>query len=132
MDNVQFIENVKNLCQSKNVTVKQCLEDCHINRNFMYDTKNGKKPSIEVIETLSDYFNVSADYLLGRTENIQSYSNNNFSNSTNIAFGKQSVVNGATEHDEIETELLKNFRKISFPDKLRFVSDVMKKAEDKE
>jgi len=37
-------------------------------RNTIYNLKNSK-PSTERISEIADYFNVSTDYLLGRTDN---------------------------------------------------------------
>ncbi|MGN0469933.1 MAG: helix-turn-helix domain-containing protein [Acutalibacteraceae bacterium] len=75
MDNTQMAETIKQLCKTKKITVKSLLDICDINRNFMYDLKNNKKPSVEILEKIADYFNVSIDYLLGRT-NTPKFENN--------------------------------------------------------
>ena len=43
-------EKIKILCKTKKITVKLLLENCNINRNFIYDLKNNNKPSIETLE----------------------------------------------------------------------------------
>ena len=70
MNNIYLIDNITRLCKSKKVTKKKCLEDCDINRNFIYDTKNGKKPSIETLITLANYFETSIDELIGRQPSL--------------------------------------------------------------
>lgn len=69
MDNNYFKDTVKKLCKRNNITVKKLLEEININRNFFYDMqKRDVKPSIESIEKIADYLNVSIDYLVGRTD----------------------------------------------------------------
>ena len=66
-------EKIKILCKTKKITVKLLLENCNINRNFIYDLENNNKPSIETLEKIADYFDCSTDYLLGRTDNPDSH-----------------------------------------------------------
>ena len=73
MDNIQMAEKIKILCKTKKITVKLLLENCNINRNFIYDLKNNNKPSIETLEKIADYFDCSTDYLLVRTDNPDSH-----------------------------------------------------------
>lgn len=67
MDCVLFAQKIKELCSTKNITLKTMLSDCGLNRNFMYDLKvNNQYPTIDRVERIADYFNVSIDYLIGR------------------------------------------------------------------
>lgn len=68
MNNAHLSAIIKYLCKFKKITVKSLLETCDINRNFMYDLKSDKKPSVEVLEKIADFFDCSVDYLLGRTD----------------------------------------------------------------
>lgn len=43
-------------------------EKLGLSRNSIYTIKN-KKPSAERLQLIADYFHVSTDYLLGRTDN---------------------------------------------------------------
>ena len=69
MNTIQVFETIKKKCKSQKVTIKELLEVCNINRNFMYDLKNGRIPSADKLELIADYLNCSIDYLLGRTDN---------------------------------------------------------------
>ena len=65
MDNVQLAATIKTLCKGKSL-----LENCNINRNFMYDLeKKAQAPSADKLEAIADYLDCSVDYLLGRTDN---------------------------------------------------------------
>lgn len=57
------------LCAEKKVTHYKVSKDLHFDNS--YTTRWFKKnylPSLELLETISDYFKVSIDYLLGRTD----------------------------------------------------------------
>lgn len=61
---------IKNLCKQRKITIKSMLEECAINRNFIYDLeKKSVAPACDKIERIADYLNCSVDYLLGRTDN---------------------------------------------------------------
>lgn len=73
MDTLQVAEIIKKICKSKKITIKETLEACNINRNFMYDLKNNKIPASDKLEAIADYLDCSVDYLLGRTDNPNSH-----------------------------------------------------------
>lgn len=58
------------------------LDDCNISRSFIYELKKrDKTPSVEKVELIANYLDVSVDYLLGRTDNPQSIYQGNDSSS---------------------------------------------------
>lgn len=74
MNNIQLANTIKLLCKDKKLTVKSLLENCKINRNFMYDLeKKAQAPSADKLEAIADYLDCSVDYLLGRTDNPNSH-----------------------------------------------------------
>lgn len=65
---VDLAAKIKKLSDSKGVSVKRVLENCNINRNFIYDLEHSlSSPSIDKINNLAIYFDVSVDYLIGKT-----------------------------------------------------------------
>lgn len=62
----EIVERIEKLCSENNVDVKRMLTECGLSRNVVDNMKNGSKPSIDKIQAISDYFNVTVDYLLGR------------------------------------------------------------------
>ena len=69
--NQVFIANVKKLCKEYGVTMKKLLEDCGLNRGYVYEIeRRDKSPSIETLYVIANYFGVSTDSLL--TERDQS------------------------------------------------------------
>ena len=64
-----FSLRIRSLCKEKQVTPAQVCKDCNIYRGYLARwLKNDYIPSWEYLELLADYFGVSTDYLLGRTD----------------------------------------------------------------
>lgn len=63
------IPNLFKLMLEKNVSAKKLSDDTGISTGNISDWKSGRSaPTFEKITLLSDYFQVSADYLLGKTD----------------------------------------------------------------
>ena len=57
------------LCNNKNVTYYKVSTELHFDQSYITRWRNKNYlPSLELLELLSDYFEVSIDYLLGRTD----------------------------------------------------------------
>ena len=65
-------ERIKLLAKKQGLSLNQLEEKLGLGRNTLYGLKN-KKPNAERIAEIADYFNVSTDYLLGRTDNPKLY-----------------------------------------------------------
>lgn len=61
-------EKIKELAKQRGITLVQLEEKLGYSRNTLYKLKT-QKPNAERIAEIADYFNVSTDYLLGRTDN---------------------------------------------------------------
>ena len=65
-----FPDRLKELRKVKGVTQKATAEFIGITEQHFQQYEYGKhKPNIETLTKLADYFEVSADYLLGRSDN---------------------------------------------------------------
>lgn len=60
------LDRIKELCKSRGISVPRLEEELNIPRNTIYQWKR-ISPSLEKIEKIADYFNVSTDYVLGRS-----------------------------------------------------------------
>lgn len=65
---VSTFEKIKELAKSRGTTLSALEEKLGLSRNSIYTIKS-KKPSAERLQLIADYFQVSTDYLLGRTDN---------------------------------------------------------------
>ncbi|MGJ8731422.1 helix-turn-helix domain-containing protein [Listeria aquatica] len=62
-----IVKRIKKLCESRNITIAELERRTDLKNSTIYrwDTN---KPSIDKIQKVADYFDVSTDYLLGRTD----------------------------------------------------------------
>lgn len=64
-----FSERLKELRTSKGLTMEQLGKKIESTRGTISNFENGnKKPSLDMLIKLADYFDVSIDYLVGRTD----------------------------------------------------------------
>ena len=61
-------EKVRELARKKGLSLNQDEEKLGYSKNTLYSLKR-QKVSSERLQQIADYFNVSTDYLLGRTDN---------------------------------------------------------------
>ncbi|WP_017470665.1 helix-turn-helix domain-containing protein [Amphibacillus jilinensis] len=61
------LERVKGLCKSRGISVARLEDELNIPKNTIYQW-NRISPSLDKIKAIADYFQVSVDYLLGRTD----------------------------------------------------------------
>ena len=61
-------EIVKDLCEKQGISLNTLEEKLELGKNSLYGLKRNQ-PSAERLQQIADYFNVSTDYLLGRTNN---------------------------------------------------------------
>ena len=70
MKDVKFMQKIrlKELRKQKNVTQEQLAEAIGVERSSIgkYEGNQNVLPSVDVLKTIADYFQVSTDYLLGR------------------------------------------------------------------
>ncbi|HIB3686273.1 helix-turn-helix domain-containing protein [Enterococcus faecalis] len=75
-----MLEIIKKLCKNSGISVYQLEEYLGFGRNTIYQW-NKRTPGIDKIESVADYFQVSTDYLLGRTDTPDELSTRNFASS---------------------------------------------------
>lgn len=112
-------DKIKELCQKQGISLNQLEEKLNFSTNYLYSMKKGN-PKADNLQKIADYFNVSTDYLLGRTDNPRIASD-------------ASII----DTDPIEEQTLVMFRKetedMSDDEKERFnkaLSRMMKTARD--
>lgn len=63
-----MLERIKKLCKSRDISVYQLEEALGFGRNTIYQW-NKRIPGSDKLQKVADYFDVTTDYLLGRSEN---------------------------------------------------------------
>lgn len=65
-----FGKHLKSIRQSKSITQKQLALDIGASESGIQNYELGtRKPTYDMLIALANYFNVSIDYLVGRTDN---------------------------------------------------------------
>lgn len=101
-------ERIKILASKQGKSLNKVEEELGLSKNVLYRMKDSDNPTKERLETLADYFNVSVDYLLGRTEEPNATANK-------PSMAKQVMMrmdtDGATEEEleELESEMERFF-----------------------
>lgn len=69
MDYERLQRVIKELSNVKGVSPTKALIDSGVGKSFFWSiNKQGSAPSVEKLQALSTYFNVSLDYLVGNTD----------------------------------------------------------------
>ncbi|EAC8350583.1 helix-turn-helix domain-containing protein [Listeria monocytogenes] len=61
-----IVDRVKSLCKKRDISLNDLENELNFGKNSIYRWKE-RNPSIDKIDKVASYFNVSTDYLLGRT-----------------------------------------------------------------
>ena len=65
-----FSERFRSLCSERDESHYLVSQECHFDKSYISRWLNKNQlPSFEILDILCDYFEVSVDYLLGRTDN---------------------------------------------------------------
>nr|DAF12097.1 MAG TPA: repressor protein [Caudoviricetes sp.] len=68
------LEKIKELALKRGISLQKVAEDLGYSINYLYTLKE-KTPKSDRLQEIADYFHVSTDYLLGRTDNPKIASN---------------------------------------------------------
>jgi len=131
-----IVQNILKIAKENKINNQKLCEILNSNPNKIYDWKVGKsKPSTDELCILADYFNVSADYLLGRTneQTNNCYSNNISDNSFNnfmqgniikedTSISVPASTNKSTQLSKEETEILDIYRSLDIRNKSKFLN----------
>lgn len=85
-------DRIKKLADGQGISVSKVATDLGFSENLLYQWKKAS-PKSDRLEKVADYFDVSVDYLLGRTDDPQ--------------FNPKSIE----DEDDYEQELIMMFRK---------------------
>lgn len=65
----KFCERLNELKVSKNLLQKDIARDVHLSlRAYQYYERGEREPNLSALIALADYFDVSLDYLVGRSD----------------------------------------------------------------
>lgn len=104
-----FTNNFVEFLQLHNISAYQVAKGTGISQGTMNEYKNGKKlPTIQNLVKISNYLNCSTDYLLGRTDNINSHKEH----SKNTVTGSYNVVDVDNSNVAVNVSSLDEHQKL--------------------
>ncbi|EPU45419.1 TPA: helix-turn-helix transcriptional regulator [Streptococcus agalactiae] len=65
----EVYSRIEALAKKRGVSLQKVATDIGLSENYIYNLKSKKTANTDPIEKIANYFNVSTDYLLGRTDN---------------------------------------------------------------
>jgi len=130
-----FGKRLRKLRKEQNLTQKQIADKLGVNRATVagYETK-GMEPGYNTLNKLAEMFNVSADYLLGRTNQRQPYDNDEKIDKIKEALSEdQDLLEFWDElHNREDLKLMFKQTKDLSPESIKRVIEVIKIFEEEE
>ncbi len=130
-----FYERLKLLCKEKGIKLTNLIQELGMSSGNMNKWKNGVIPKGNTLSKLADYFNVSVDYLIGKTdEQTNIYHANNINSNFVQGNNSGSISIKNIEHNLKETqqnnlskeeeEILNVYRALEARDRTKFMNFV--------
>jgi len=124
---MNFWQTYEKLCFDAHKKPTQVGRELSISSGTITQWKNGSMPGGEKLMQIADYFGVSIDYLVGRTENSNAETENI------ITVSSRSVQKAQEEpkQDGVTSEFFKVFEALDWSDKIdtmQFARDRMRKS----
>ena len=123
-------EIINQLCKERKISITKLCEMVTNSSGNLATWKKGYMRS-DYLQKIADYFDVSVDYLLGRTDEPKkiNYGVENHGDN-NGAINNQ--VNSANTPDGISKEMLVKFEELNFIDKVKVMSLIAELSEKKD
>ncbi|MGM0155030.1 hypothetical protein IGK30_002895 [Enterococcus sp. AZ178] len=99
-------ERIKELAKKQGKSLNKVEEELGYGRNVLYRLKSSN-PSAERLQEIANYFGVSVDYLLGRTDNPHNAESEGEYDDLVMMFRKNEMEIPEEKRDEYRREVLK-------------------------
>lgn len=129
IDTTVLTERILDMCQKQKISVNKMLQNSNSDKSAVDNLKKGSAPSVYAVMKIAEYFDVSVDYLLGRTNNPHETSISVTDNKQTSITGNNSIsVNAAdNKKDTLTEQFMQKFEQLDFDDKV----DVMQYVKNK-
>lgn len=104
------VDNIFLVMSQRNITAKELSEQTGISAGNISDWKSGRSsPKADALTKIADYFDVSVDYLLDRTDKVTGVnSHNTISGNNNIIGNGNTVGERLSEQEKALFNIFKN------------------------
>lgn len=126
---MKFYEQFIKLCETNNVKPTPLLSELGISKNSWQNWRDGSAVKSDTLELLANHFNVSVDYLLGRTtEQAQQIITNN---GGEIGKAVQAqTYNSSSELNGLQREMIEAMEQLPKSKQLEALQEVYKILEE--
>lgn len=123
---------IKELSKQNNVKIKDLLNGLGLSINILSTMKSrGTYPTVDTLFKIAEYFDVSIDYLLGRTDTpcLNVTSSYTMGNSPMSAQGNNNniIVADHDQRDSMVDEMVNRFNALDFADKIEIMQLIISK-----
>ncbi|MDE5582435.1 MAG: helix-turn-helix transcriptional regulator [Ruminococcus sp.] len=126
-NNQEIASKIKQTAKSKNISIKQLLESCNLNVNYISQFANGRDMTVGNLYAIANQLDVSIDYLLSRTNEPTGTVNNSYNQSGNNNF---QTVGSLTELSKRDAELLQKVNSLDFSDYADIINYINEKLKN--
>ncbi|GHV43708.1 hypothetical protein FACS189490_13940 [Clostridia bacterium] len=135
-ESIEIANLIEKKAMENKLTVSRVLKECGLDKSTISTLKNGSMVSADKLARLADYFDISADFLLGREP-----SHNSFVNSGDViiegvqGYNYGNITNGGErvfqEISEEQKELNNIYLRLPFKKRLELLNKAVELEEDK-
>lgn len=124
-----FWSNFYNVCRLNNTSPNAVCAELGLSTATATHWKNGTLPKADVLVKIADYFGVSVDYILGRTDDIAEInSHNTISGNNNIVGNGNTVGEQLSEQEKALLNIFKNMDVIKQAQLLAYAAELKKEV----
>ncbi len=126
-----FWDNFLSLCTAQNIKPNTVCKELGFSNAASTHWKNGTLPNTEALLKISQYFDVSVDYLLGRSDNINlsNITSSVVNSGTNNSISNCNNSGSPTNSDPInDKEVWEIYEQLSVKDKLEVKLDIINRG----
>lgn len=106
---MNLLERIQELCKQKNLSVTKLEQELNLGKSTIMKWSNAS-PSVDKLNKVANYFEVSIDYLLGKTEE-KKYNNDLKLEGVYLNFAKTAQDNGIDPEDiKLAIDTIKKLR----------------------
>lgn len=126
-----FWERFNTLCFENNTKPNPVAKELGISSGIITKWKNGSLPNSDTLLKIADYFNVSVDYLLGRSDHPVSVAVGDVQGSNNTIQNGNNNVAGSSDNFFNNSAVSKAYEGLSEREKLAVQMFILDTAEGK-
>lgn len=122
---------IKQTAKTKNITIKQLLENCNLSINTVSELSKGKRMSYISFAKIAEALDCSMDYLMGRTDNPEvTYNNHALSGDGGVAVAGGNANITISNQQKEDTELLDLIKSLPLKNRVKIISMIYEELEE--